>query len=82
METIAIRDILITPQQELKIDKKSTMKFLSRINAGSFGGIFKGQLDEKNKRTGRIQKERVRVNFTRAIFIMFLGRCENRSDGV
>jgi len=61
METIAIRDILITPQQELKIDKKSTMKFLSRINAGSFGGIFKGQLDEKNKRTGRIQKERVVV---------------------
>jgi hypothetical protein len=69
METIAIRDILITPQQELKIDKKSTMKFLSRINAGSFGGIFKGQLDEKNKRTGRIQKERVRVKF---IIVQFL----------
>jgi hypothetical protein len=69
METIAIRDILITPQQELKIDKKSTMKFLSRVNAGSFGGIFKGQLDEKNKRTGRIQKERVRVKF---IIVQFL----------
>jgi len=65
METTSVREILITPLQELKIDQKSTIKFLSRINAGSFGGVFKGQLDEKNKRTGRIMKERVHINFTR-----------------
>jgi len=71
METTAIKEIIITSQQELKIDQKATIKFLSRINAGSFGGVFKGQLDEKNRKTGRIQKERVRMTLTRPIIHIF-----------